>query len=134
MKFCLWRKHQLAFAAGKTKTTTTFEWESYSLDYDTNVTFLKVLEYPSFSICYFWFEAIFFMHFIRFHFRLSPFFASVVVLHSVADRIVLFTVKVKVHLWFFVFSVFQFSFSHKVRFSCVLLAWGQYTLSSQCNN
>ena len=51
------------------------------------------------------------------------FFASAIVLHIVADRIVLFIIKIKVNLWFFFcFSVFQFS-SHKVRFSCVLLAW-----------
>ena len=58
--------------------------------------------------------------FYSFYLRLSPFFACAILLHIVADKIVLFTVKVKVRLLFF--SVFQFT-SHKVRFSCVLLAW-----------
>ena len=69
------------------------------------------------------------MHFIRFPLRLSPLFTFAIVLHSVIDRIVLFTVKVKVHLWFF-FCFFRFSlfffFLHKVRFSCFLLAWVVY--------
>ena len=97
--------------------------EKPPVDYYAGITFPQVINYPSLSIWYFLFWSHFYLHFIRFHLRLSPFLASAIVLHIVADKIVLSTVKVKVHLWFFsCFSVFQFS-SHTVRFSCVLLAW-----------
>ena len=85
--FCLWRKHQSALAAGKTKKTITFEWKKSPLDYDANVTSLKLSNIhhcQSVTSC---FEAICFMHFIPFHLRLSPFFASAIVVHIVAVKL-----------------------------------------------
>ena len=123
--FCLWRKHQSALAAGKTKKTITFEWKKSPLDYDANVTSLKLSNIhhcQSVTSC---FEAICFMHFIPFHLRLSPFFASAIVVHIVADRIVFFFLPQNEKFTFTFFSIFpffQFS-SQKVRYSCVLLAW-----------
>ena len=114
MKFCLWRKRQLAFAAGKTKKKQQQQQRSSGkAPHLTMIPMWLSLKFSNIRHCQFvtfWFEAIFFMHFIRFHFRLSPFFASVVVLRSVAERIVLFTVKVKVHLWFFCFFRFPIFF------------------------
>ena len=130
--FCLWRKHQSALAAWKTKKTITFEWKKSPLDYDANVTSLKLsnIHYcQSVTSC---FEAIWFMHFISFHLRLSPFFASAIVVHIVADRMVFFfTAKLKVYLYlFFYFSVFSIFFTEGKIQLCFTRLDRQYTFSS----
>ena len=106
------------------KKSITFEWKKSPLDYDANVTSLKLSNIhhcQSVTSC---FEAICFMYFISFHLRLSPFFASTIVVNIVADRIVFFYRKIKSLplIFFSIFPFFQFS-SQKVRYSCVLLAW-----------
>ena len=108
----------------KPKKSITFEWKKSPLDYDANVTSLKLSNIhhcQSVTSC---FEAICFMHFIPFHLRLSPFFASAIVVHIVADGIVFFYRKIKSLplIFFLFFRFFNFS-SQKLRYSCVLLAW-----------
>ena len=117
----------------KPKKSITFEWKKSPLDYDANVTSLKLSNIhhcQSVTSC---FEAICFMHFIPFHLRLSPFFASAIVVHIVADRIVFFffTAKWKVYLYlFFYFSVFSIFFTEGKIQLCFTRLDRQYTFSS----
>ena len=161
--FCLWRKHQSALAAGKTKKINNIRVEKVPTWLWCQCDFPKVIKHPSLSICYFLFwsylfyafysfslavvaifrfchrrtycccEAICFMHFIPFHLRLSPFFASAIVVHIVADRIVFFffTAKWKVYLYlFFYFSVFSIFFTEGKIQLCFTRLDRQYTFSS----
>ena len=115
----------------KPKKSITFEWKKSPLDYDANVTSLKLSNIhhcQSVTSC---FEAICFMHFIPFHLRLSTFFASAIVVHIVANRIVFFTAKLKVYLWFFFyFSVFSIFFTEGKIQLCFTRLDRQYTFSS----
>ena len=71
------------------------------------------------------------MHFIPFHLRLSPFFASAIVVHIVADRIVFFYRKIKsLPLIFFDFPFFQFFFTEGKIQLCFTRLDRQYTFSS----
>ena len=116
----------------KPKKSITFEWKKSPLDYDANVTSLKLSNIhhcQSVTSC---FEAICFMHFIPFHLRLSPFFASAIVVHIVADRIVFFYRKIKSLplIFFFYFSVFSIFFTEGKIQLCFTRLDRQYTFSS----
>ena len=116
----------------KPKKSITFEWKKSPLDYDANVTSLKLSNIhhcQSVTSC---FEAIWFMHFISFHLRLSPFFASAIVVHIVADGIVFFYRKIKSLplIFFSIFPFFQFFFTEGKIQLCFTRLDRQYTFSS----
>ena len=108
----------------KPKKSITFEWKKSPLDYDANVTSLKLSNIhhsQSVTSC---FEAIWFMHFISFHLRLSPFslLPSSYILLLTESFFFYRKIKSLPLIFFLFFRFFNFS-SQKVRYSCVLLAW-----------
>ena len=116
----------------KPKKSITFAWKKSPLDYDANVTSLKLSNIhhcQSVTSC---FEAICFMYFISFHLRLSPFFASTIVVNIVADRIVFFYRKIKSLplIFFSIFPFFQFFFTEGKIQLCFTRLDRQYTFSS----
>lgn len=101
--FSLWRKHQSALVAGKTKKINNLTWLWCQCD------FPKVIKHPSLSICYFlfWSYLIYAFYF---------FSLAVVAIFRFCHRRTyccwrnrfFFTAKLKVYLWFFFyFSVFS---------------------------
>ena len=130
--FCLWRKHQSALAAGKTKKINNIRVEKVPTWLWCQCDFPKVIKHPSLSICYILFWSYLIYAFYFFSLRLSPFFASAIVVHIVADGIVFFYRKIKSLplIFFSIFPFFQFFFTEGKIQLCFTRLDRQYTFSS----
>ena len=130
--FCLWRKHQSALAAGKTKKINNIRVEKVPTWLWCQCDFPKVIKHPSLSICYFLFWSYLFYAFYSFS-------LAVVAIFRFCHRRTycwwqnrfFFTAKLKVYLcFFFYFSVFSIFFTEGKIQLCFTRLDRQYTFSS----
>ena len=122
--FCLWRKHQSALAAGKTKKINNIRVEKVPTWLWCQCDFPKVIKHPSLSICYFLFWSYLIYAFYFFSLAVVAIFRFCHRRTYCCWRNGFFYRKIKSLplIFFLFFRFFNFS-SQKVRYSCVLLAW-----------
>ena len=118
--FCLWRKHQSALAAGKTKKINNIRVEKVPTWLWCQCDFPKVIKHPSLSICYFLFWSYLIYAFYFFSLAVVAIFRFCHRRTYCCWRNGFFYRKIKSLplIFFLFFRFFNFS-SQKVRYSCV---------------